>query len=499
MAAARAHHAAGDWARARNTATALLAETSGGTARAEVLVLLAELSLAPTEDLLQEALHEATSPELRAVICCRLAWATRFDTDRDHAEAALQLARGVGDPILVARALTVGTILAWFAGDGPTEPNLLEALSEHLPSTVGGERLVQEATIAMVNTFAPKSMRERARALLEGEYEAWHERDELRSARASWGLAWVELYAGRWERAADHAGRAYDLASQYGQEIPQDLLPVAVVAVHRGELGLARQLSERALALCLDLFGEQPVPQHHAVLGLVARWRGDTAGALERLAEADRWAAALGWREPSVRWWTADHVELHLESGRLDDATELLDRWAADASRTGREVVLAHVTRSRGLVAAARGDVVRAIELLERAVVEHDAVGDPFGGARAQLALGAVRRRARQKAAARRATATALEAFEALGASCWVERARAELGRIGGRRRVQGLTTAESRVAALVAQGRTNREIAAALFLGERTVATHLTHVYAKLGVRSRTELASRFRVEAPV
>ena len=82
--------------------------------------------------------------------------------------------------------------------------------------------------------------------------------------------------------------------------------------------------------------------------------------------------------------------------------------------------------------------------------------------------------------------------FEELGAAGWAEKARAELGRIGGRTRVEGLTPAERRVAALVAEGRTNREVAAALFLAERTVASHLSHVYAKLGVRSRTELARK-------
>jgi DNA-binding CsgD family transcriptional regulator len=69
---------------------------------------------------------------------------------------------------------------------------------------------------------------------------------------------------------------------------------------------------------------------------------------------------------------------------------------------------------------------------------------------------------------------------------------RAELGRVGGRTRESGLTAAERRVALLVAGGRTNPEVAAALFLGERTVASHLTHIYAKLGVRSRTELARK-------
>jgi DNA-binding CsgD family transcriptional regulator len=152
--------------------------------------------------------------------------------------------------------------------------------------------------------------------------------------------------------------------------------------------------------------------------------------------------------------------------------------------------VLAQVTRSRGLVAAAKGAVDEAGSLLEQAVAQHEDVGDPFGRARALLALGIVRRRARQKRSARDAIRAALVSFEELGAATWAERARNELGTIGGRTRQEGLTTAERRVAALVADGRTNREVATALFLGERTVASHLTHIYAKLGIRSRTELA---------
>jgi DNA-binding CsgD family transcriptional regulator len=110
------------------------------------------------------------------------------------------------------------------------------------------------------------------------------------------------------------------------------------------------------------------------------------------------------------------------------------------------------------------------------------------------LGLGVVRRRARQKRGAREAIEAALDGFEQLGAATWAEKARSELGRIGGRRREEGLTPAERRVAVLVAEGRTNREVAAALFLTERTVASHLSHVYAKLGVRSRTELARQLR-----
>jgi DNA-binding CsgD family transcriptional regulator len=156
--------------------------------------------------------------------------------------------------------------------------------------------------------------------------------------------------------------------------------------------------------------------------------------------------------------------------------------------------VLAHATRCRGLVAAAGGDAARADSLLQQAVVRHEEVCDLYGRARALLALGIVRRRERQKRAAEDALREALEGFEQLGAGTWIAKTAEQMGRLGGRKREEGLTAAERRVAALVAQGRTNREVAAALFLGERTVASHLTHIYAKLGVRSRTELARRLQ-----
>ncbi len=492
LAAARAHHVAGEWTRARTIATDLLAEMEIGSLRAEALLLLAELEGADRAvELLEEALREAASrPALQSAIHCRLAWATRFRNGFDHTKAALELAEELDDGALRARALAVKAILGWFTGDTKAPGDLLARSRDFAPA-VGGEQLVQEATLAVVNTLAPCSGRDEARAFFEREHLEWRERDEPRSARALWGLAWVEFWAGRWALGAAHAAQAHDISIQYGLEVPQDHLPIALIAVHRGLLELARAHSERALELAEAQFGLHP-PQHIAILGLVALWSGDASAAAGSFEAADRQAAALGWGEPSVRWWSADYVEVLLELGRFDDAVLVLDAWEADAARVGREWVLAHVTRCRGLVAAAEGGVDRAASLLQQAVAEHEEVGDPFGRARAQLALGIVHRRARQKRAAREALLAALAGFEQLGAATWAEKARDELGSIGGRRREEGLTAAERRVASLVAEGRTNREVAAALFLGERTVASHLTHVYAKLGVRSRTELARK-------
>jgi len=493
LAAARAHRTAGEWIRARSIVTDLLSRAPTGSERAEALVLLAELeSLDRSIDLLEEALGAAASvPALQSDIHCLLSWSTRFRKGfvgaLEHAQAALLLAEELDDDSRRVRALVAQATLGHLTGD-PTMSRLTLRAHE-LAKAVGDQSLLREATMAVASALATSPRLDDARDLLEHEHRVWRERDEPASAEVLWMLSGVEFSAGRWTLAAEHAAAARAIFVQYRPETPPDLLPLAVTAVHRGQLELAREISERALELAEEQFSLHP-PVHQAVLGLVAHWSGDAAGAAGWLGRAEELALALGWGEPSRRWWNDDYAEALLELGRIGDAIRVLDVWEADALRLGRGRVLAQVTRSRGLVAAAQGDVDRAAILLERAVGQHEAVGDRFGESRALLALGIVRRRARQKRAAREAIVAALAGFEQLGAATWVEKARGELGSIGGRKREEGLTPAEQRVAALVAEGHTNREVAAALFLGERTVETHLLHVYAKLGIRSRTELA---------
>jgi DNA-binding CsgD family transcriptional regulator len=375
--------------------------------------------------------------------------------------------------------------LGWAIGDEEAPAQAARALE--LAGENGQLRL--EHTISYAGFIAIRNDTSALERFLEGEYERWRERDEPRSADALWELSMVELANGSWTLASEHAARAREIAFQYGLEIPQHHLPTAWIAVHRGQLDLARETSTRALDLAESHFGLHP-PYHLAVIGLAALWSGDGVVGAEWLGRAHSRALELGWFEPDNRPWTDDYAEALLELGRVDEAGEALVRWEADARRLGRQRVLAHVLRCRGQIAAARGEIDEARRLLEDAVGRHEAVDDLYGRSRALLALGMVRRRARQKRGAREAIAQALEGFEQLGAATWVERARSELGTIGGRSREDGLTPAERRVAALVAEGRTNREVAAALFLGERTVASHLTHIYAKLGIRSRTELA---------
>jgi DNA-binding CsgD family transcriptional regulator len=498
LAAARAHRASGEWTRARAIVSDLLEQRRLGALRADALLLLAELeSLDRAVALLKEALQEATTrPALRAVIQCRLAWSARFaegfDGALEHARASLALADEVGDDKLRVEALAMMTFLGSAVGDPETPA--YAARAHDIAVGTADARLLRTARFAVVETLESF---DQARLLLEREYEECRERDDLSAAEALHRLSWLELWAGRWELAADYADRAYELMTQYGLEVPWAHLPIAVVAAHRGQLELARAHSERALQLGEEQFGRH-TPVHLGTLGVVALQGGDPTTALQWFTEAEGATTRLGWHEAGHRWWVADHVEALLELDRVDDAEDVLEAWEAER-RADDDRTRASTTRCRGLIAAARGDVTKAVALFEAAVAQHEQAADAFGRARALLALGVVLRRRRQKRAAREAIASALEGFEQLGAGTWAERARAELGRIGGRRREQGLTAAERRVAALVAEGRTNREVAAALFVGERTVETHLSHVYAKLSVRSRAELARVYRPDSEI
>jgi DNA-binding CsgD family transcriptional regulator len=111
--------------------------------------------------------------------------------------------------------------------------------------------------------------------------------------------------------------------------------------------------------------------------------------------------------------------------------------------------------------------------------------------------MGIIRRRAKRKREARQSLGQALAIFQELGAALWADRTRAELGRIGGRApSPAGLTPTEERVAELVAEGLTNREVAGSLFLSVKTVEANLTHIYRKVGVTSRRQLARWLRAE---
>lgn len=190
-----------------------------------------------------------------------------------------------------------------------------------------------------------------------------------------------------------------------------------------------------------------------------------------------------------------DLVEVLVALGRVREATAVVGRVRALAERLEDLWALATAKRCDALVRLAGGYDEDAAAALAEAAVAFAGLGLHFDRARSLLALGRIQRRHRKWGTARVCLEQAVAAFETIGASGWAEEARCELARVGPRRgpRAPGdLTGAERRVAELAAAGRSNKEIACALFVTVHTVEVHLSHAYAKLGIRSRTQLAGR-------
>jgi DNA-binding CsgD family transcriptional regulator len=192
-----------------------------------------------------------------------------------------------------------------------------------------------------------------------------------------------------------------------------------------------------------------------------------------------------------------DEVEALLAVGEPAAAARLLGPFATQAEALDRPWALAAAARCRALLLATKGDVDGALPLLDTAFAALDRCDMPFERARTLLVAGAVRRRARRRAEAGVALDEAIDGFTRLGAENWAERARRERERVGGR--VAGpdlLTSTERRIAEEVAAGRTNREVATALFLTVSSVEAALWKIYRKLDIGSRGELAATLRAD---
>ena len=148
---------------------------------------------------------------------------------------------------------------------------------------------------------------------------------------------------------------------------------------------------------------------------------------------------------------------------------------------------------------AARGDVDAAEQMARQALVEHDRIPLRFERARTQLLLGQLQRRQRQKDTATQTLKQALAAFEDIGTPLWADRARAELARTNVAPSRDVLTPSERRVAELAASGKTNRDVASALFISPKTVEANLARIYRKLGIKSRAELARLIGDSEPI
>jgi DNA-binding CsgD family transcriptional regulator len=231
-----------------------------------------------------------------------------------------------------------------------------------------------------------------------------------------------------------------------------------------------------------------------AIRGFLEHSLGEAREAHRFLGPLPRAVAEAGFGEPALFRFHGDAIETLLALGEHDAATALLAELEEQARATGRVWALTIANRCRALLSAAAGDSDAAYASLDRALELHEQLQEPFERGRTLLVRGMLQRRNRKKRPARESLMQALAVFDELGARLWSERAQAELRRIGGRAPATPgvLTPTEERVAALVAAGRTYREVADALFISPKTVQWNLSKIYRKLGVRSRAELAAK-------
>jgi DNA-binding CsgD family transcriptional regulator len=495
------HRDAGDGRRAIALLEQAHKTASPGAARAAVALRLARtvaLFVGPREalDLYRQALDEARGDDaLEAEIHLSMADSVSETEARDrglaHAELAVEAASRVEDATLRCRALAMFGLLHFGAGRGILRGRMDEALA--LERSLPRWPASGAATWSFGFQLVWSGELERARVLLEELREVLRARDDLEEAQALWLLSILEWRAGNWDRAAGHAADSLALRAQFGREGLQPIaeMPAAMIAAHQGHIDDARARSERALALAEKDGIRIALSGHRCVLGFIELSRGDPEAALGYLRRAWEIRDSVRLLEPGHRLELADTLESLIAVGELDEAERKLVPWEERSRALDRSWALAITARCRALLLAAQGDLAGAEAAFLRALTEHARTQDPFQHARTLLTFGVTQRRAKRRGAARATLEQALAGFERLGAPLWVEKARSELGRIGGRSPSRGeLTTGERRIAALVAEGRTNREVAAALFLTEHSVETALTRVYRKLGVRSRAELA---------
>jgi DNA-binding CsgD family transcriptional regulator len=435
------------------------------------------------------------------------------------------------DPDLAATMLAEAAIAALMAGDAPT--GLVTAIdARNTMRTAGGSAELITMLILGTANYRLGQTAEGFRLLLpaatiaerrrgqdpDADYVVFaaltliwvgeHDRagrllrrliDEARAASALGVLpnalfvhAHLKFRTGQWTQAYADAAEAVRLAGEIENALWHyfALGSLAIVAAGQGREGECRRHAREALELVRGLELEYPRDVGDA-LGLLELGLGRPEAAIEHLEPVNRVAVEQAGGAPVlVRSSTFDLVEAYIRAGRpLPEAVDA--NLVTYAERVEFDVLRASAWRCRGLAAGDDFD-----PFFQRALELHQSIHMPFAEARTAFCYGERLRRAGRRVESRLQLRAALTTFERLGARPWAERAAAELRATGEtvrRRNVETfeeLTPQELQIALVVANGATNREAGAGLFLSPKTVEFHLGRVYRKLGVRSRTELA---------
>jgi len=505
--AADYHFRAGDIARSKELIDSALHACPAGPLRASLLIRLATIyyhqSGWPLAELTfqRAALEARDDAALRAHAEQELAFARLVAGDLPAAsrlaQASLRSAGQAADPRLTAHSLARVALFEFLQGHG-ARLDLLDR-AEALDASAGEEPVGRLPMLdpALVTGVVLKwcDRLDEARLKLDLRYRyALDCGDEASLPFLLYHFSQLECWAGNWDAAEEYALEGCRVAEEGRQEPmkPATLYSLALVRAHRGQVENAYELASDALALC-DRTGNVPVrTMVISVLGFIALSLGDAQAAHSHLGSLAEATAAVGLGEPGVVKFLPDEIEALAALGNVGLARSFARQLEERGKSLGRPWAMAVAARCRAQLADLDGDQPRALAACVRALSQHKQLPMPFELARTLLVKGTIERRARHHPAARAALSQALSIFTNLGAPLWAEKASRELSRVAVRTPADGLTETERRVADLIAQGRTNREIAAAMFVTQNTVQTHLRHIFRKLGVRSRTELAAR-------
>ncbi len=400
---------------------------------------------------------------------------------------------------LALTALGMAEIMGRDAGAGAEAIHEAVALAERSPELLDDPELLPwlaTAPIFLRQTGA-------GRPLLERTLVIARERAALGTLPFVLNLlARDQATTDQWAVAAATYQEAIGLARESDQrtDLGFALAGMAWLHARRGNEAQARALAAEALELSAALGSRLYEVWVAAALGELELGLGQAARAAERFEDQRRLLRELHITDVDL-FPAAELVDVYLRLGRENDAELLSAQFMAAAEAKGQPWSIARALRCRGLLA---GDSDLAASF-EQALEHHAQTLDEFETARTRLAYGQRLRRARERVLARAQLRAALETFERLDAEPWAENARAELAATGERLRrrdpstIDELTPQELQIGLLLAGGRTTREAAATLFLSPKTIEYHLRHVYLKLGIHSREELAQVLEPSSPV
>jgi DNA-binding NarL/FixJ family response regulator len=435
----------------------------------------------------------ANDPALSARISARLVLITvPGDPARalQHAHRAVRQVDGEREPLVLSRLLIDLCLLDLFLGRSPRTELMRKGLE--LEAKVGPSAYPHPAPLIWFQCIDDVEAT-RERHAREAEWARDHG-DEAHADERLSHLALVEFHAGRCDFAEQLIERCCSTIEERLEVSGRFANPFAwrsLMDAHRGRFERARETLEPLVAETVD--GEKSwwAAVLLSVLGFVEFAAGDYWAADHALSQMRQLFERIGIVDGLKDRTEPFHAELLVQLGDVGRAREALDRLERRGRTFPRIWIDVTLPRTRAIVLAAEGDPRAALDAVDTLDL-NAAARLPLELGLTWLTKGRLHRRVKQRRAAADAFREALTIFEQLGAVVWGQQARSELDMVGPTRHAPDeLTATELRVAELAATGITNREIARAVFMSEKTVEAHVARVYRKLGIHSRAELGA--------